>query len=480
MLNINHLQDYVAKELSSHAIIGPFQCNPFNTSCVISPLLCVPKRDSSTPRVVHDLSFPDNCSVNSLIPKDVYLGEDFCLRLPGVDRLAEFIRYKGAGCHIFKLDLRRAYRQIPVDPADYHLLGFSVDEQFYFHLVMPFGLRSATMCCQRTTKAAVNILNSESILIDVYIDDFYGAETPDISPSSFSRVKELLQELGFSTSTEKESPPSTDMICLGIHFDTIAMTLSVPSFRIQELQEELTRWLSLNACTRRQLQSLLGKLSFVAACVPPGRVYFARLLSALRNIHSRSSAIPVSDPMRSDIRWWKIFLNNFNGVAVLPGQNIISSHDEFATDACLGGCGGILFDEFFHSEFPTFISAQCLNINQLEFLTILVAIKLWSSRLAGCNVTIHSDNSCCVALINYQRAHDAFLQRCLRELYLHLALHNISLSACHVAGSLNCLPDYLSRWHTSTLYQSSFATLTAGRELTELTVEEDLFHFIVD
>ena len=130
---MDQLRDYVSKELACGAIAGPFNSNPFNTNCVISPLLCVPKRDSLSPRVVHDLSFPEGRSVNSFIPKNTYLGEDFTLRLPGVDRLTEFILLKGPGCHIFKLDLRRAYRQIPVDPADSHLLGFSVDDQFYFH-----------------------------------------------------------------------------------------------------------------------------------------------------------------------------------------------------------------------------------------------------------------------------------------------------------------------------------------------------------
>ena len=70
-----------------------------------------------------------------------------------VDRLVEFINRKGLGCLIFKKDLKHAYRQIPVDPNAYHLLGMCIDGQFYFHTVMQFGLRSATLACQHTTKA---------------------------------------------------------------------------------------------------------------------------------------------------------------------------------------------------------------------------------------------------------------------------------------------------------------------------------------
>ena len=91
--------------------------------------MCVPKRDSSDYRIIHDLSFPEYSSVNSGIPKDSYLSEDLKFRLPGLERLISFILSKGHGCKIFKQDLRRAFRRIAVDPRDIPLLGFQVDGQ---------------------------------------------------------------------------------------------------------------------------------------------------------------------------------------------------------------------------------------------------------------------------------------------------------------------------------------------------------------
>ena len=99
-----------AKELSYQSAFCPFRCNPFNTDCVISPLLCVPKRNSVELRVVHDLSFPEGSSVNDGIRSDQYLEIFFKLRLPGIDRLVEFVNAKGRGCHVLKKDLLRAYR----------------------------------------------------------------------------------------------------------------------------------------------------------------------------------------------------------------------------------------------------------------------------------------------------------------------------------------------------------------------------------
>ena len=96
--NAIFISEYIVKELQHRAIIGPFSHNPFNADCVISPLQYAPKRDSIEPRIVHDLSFPPGFSVNDGIPRDEYLCEPYKLRLPGVDRLVEFINRIGAGC----------------------------------------------------------------------------------------------------------------------------------------------------------------------------------------------------------------------------------------------------------------------------------------------------------------------------------------------------------------------------------------------
>ena len=237
-------------------------------------------------RVVHDLSFPEGLSVNDGISSDHYLEQFFKLRLPGIDRLVEFVNAKGCGCHVFKKDLRRAYRQIPIDPQDYPLLGLYIDGSLYFHTALPSGLRSATMICQHTTKSVAYILNTDGISVDVYIDDFYGAESTDLSDLSFQRMNSLFAKLGLMDAPEKDSPPSHKMLCLGIWINTSDMTLSVPAYRVEELQLELNAWLTKCSFTKRKLQQLLGKLSFVSTCVRPGRAFMSRLLNALRSCSS--------------------------------------------------------------------------------------------------------------------------------------------------------------------------------------------------
>ena len=137
---------------------------------------------------MRDLSFPKGCSVNDGIAEHWYLNEPFKLHLPGINHLVAFINQLGHGCHVCKEDLNCAYRQIPVDSMDYPKLGFQVDGQFYVHTVFPFDLCSATLACQRTTQSIVYILNTTGLLVDMYVDDFYGVATPSHSSNTFQTM----------------------------------------------------------------------------------------------------------------------------------------------------------------------------------------------------------------------------------------------------------------------------------------------------
>ena len=75
------------------------------------------------------------------------------------------------------------------------------------------------------------------------------------------------------------------MTFLGIDLDTIAMTISLPKSKIDELSSDLQKLASSKKATKRQLQSLCGKLNYATQCVYGGRFHLRRLLdviSALR------------------------------------------------------------------------------------------------------------------------------------------------------------------------------------------------------
>ena len=111
--------------------------------------------------------------------KSESINQSIKLRLPAIDRLCQFILHHGRGCLLYKKDLRRAYRQFPIDLKDYHLQGFTFNGRLYFDTRCPFGLRTSAMICQRTTSAVICIFTQHGYKADVYLDNFYGAERPD-------------------------------------------------------------------------------------------------------------------------------------------------------------------------------------------------------------------------------------------------------------------------------------------------------------
>ena len=88
--------------------------------------------------------------VNGGIDKNSYLGTDFSLHLPTIDHITEQLQKLGKGCHLYKIDISRAFRHIKVDPMDYDLLGLSWRD-VYVDTCVPFGSRHGSQifqCCR--------------------------------------------------------------------------------------------------------------------------------------------------------------------------------------------------------------------------------------------------------------------------------------------------------------------------------------------
>ena len=340
---------FLATECLPGATCGPFTVNPLAVDLVTSPLQ-IAYSHSGKPRVVVDLSFPHGTSVNSGIPNDTYLGEPFTLRLPGVDALINIISQKGVGCHLFKKDLSRAYRQLRIDPRNFHLLGYRHNGSLYFDVAPPFGLRSLAMMCQRTTSAVIYMCQKMGFQCTNYIDDFGGAELPAHSCAAFNALNDLLSSLGLQSFPDKDCPPSTNMVFLGIQLDTLDMTMSVTPDCLQELLHRCSAVLLLTHIPRRELQSLLGVMSFVTACVRPARLFMSTLLNTLR-VHRESPSCLSSDDNKSDLRWWCHFLPHFNSISLIKTSPWISDPLHLSTDACNTGTGGYFNGQFFHTPF---------------------------------------------------------------------------------------------------------------------------------
>jgi len=326
----------------------------------------------------------------------------------------------------------------------------------------------------KATSAVTHFMAFNGIQVCAYLDDFAGVSPPSTANKDFLFLGEMLSNLGLEEATSKSIEPSTRMEFLGIVFDSVKMTIEVSISRVQEINNLLQTWYIKRSASKRDLQSLIGKLQFVAKCVVPGRLFISRILDLLRGLKQPQHRRRLTAEFRKDIGWWLKFLSHFNGVSIMLDQQWLSPDSVVSTDACLKGGGGWLEGEFFSTEFPSWLLALDWHINSLELLTLLLALRLWCPLFRGKKILIYCDNSASVIVLNSGRGKDKTMLMLLREIALLCAENECMIKAVHLPGVDNRLADRLSR--RSTMAESGVEAL--GKELegwTERTITTNMF-----
>jgi len=165
-----------------------------------------------------------------------------------------------------KIDLKNAFRLIPVRQADWNLLGIWWHNRFFVNACLPFGLRSAPYLFNQLSIAIHWILQHSYGLQHLlhYLDDF---SLPDQRIHNNVRRTYNLCSPYAATSTlplnyRKWRAVLTSLTFLGIHLDSKTMEASISDERKLALINELTWIRTRDKCNKRQLLSLIGKLSF--------------------------------------------------------------------------------------------------------------------------------------------------------------------------------------------------------------------------
>ena len=222
------------------------------------------------------------------------------------------------------------------------------------------------------------------------------------------------------------------------------MTMEVTPERIKEIITELNAWNTKTAATRKEVESIIGKLQFASKCAKPGRTFIARLITWLRGMN-RQRKYKIPSEARKDLAWWGKFLEQYNGISVLWLTKIPEPDKLIASDACLKGFGAVCGKEYLRGEFTT--QSSSTNIAHLEILAVLAAVRTWTSSLTGKYFWVHVDNEAVATVINSGASRDQTLQAALREILMIAAHNDFMIKAKHIKGVDNRIPDWLSRWH---------------------------------
>ena len=395
-----------------------------------------------------DCSWPKGAAINDGIDPKCYIDGPANITLPTADYMADRLLQLGKGAFLYKTDLARGYRQLRVDPHDWPLLGFKHRGRYYLDICPPFGLRSSAMCMQRTAEAIVYLHGIRGFYCRAYLDDFGGAEpTQGTAKDALTELQSVMASLGVVEAKHKVHEPSQVMVWLGISYDSVNMTMTIPEPKMEEVMNILQEWGAKNRATRRELQKLLGLLQFVASVAPPVRVFSNRMLQDLRDTPARGSH-GLSLGFRKDLKFFLDLLPRFNGVRIIDKQEL-PYQGQIELDACLTGCGATIGEQYYAEAFPPFITEATHMIAHLELLNIVVALKVWGPEWRGKRVKVLCDNTNACLALQSGRSRDSYIQHCIREVFLFAAVYDVDLVAVHRAGELMVRADALSRMHSS-------------------------------
>ena len=432
------VDEAILKELNRGHTLGPFTTPPLPNFHIL-PLGAALKKDG-TARVVLDLSSPKNYSVNDGISKI-----DYSVSYSSFDEAVNIVRKLGRGCFMMKLDIKHAFRLCPVHYEDWHLLGYKWHERHFFDIVLAFGGRSSPFIFNSVADVLhwiVSVLFSIPNLLH-YLDDFFSAQlTQDICKRVLEFIVNLFSFIGVPLAPDKIVEPTNVIVYLGIKIDTIDLTIRLPEEKLGELKSSLEIWIKRKKCTKRELLSLIGSLSFACKVVKSGRIFLRRLIDLSTTVSSLEHRITLNAEARKDILWWKEFLPYWNGVEIIQEEVVDSDSIRFFTDA--SGIGiGVFYDGSWFSL--PIQNTKNLGIAYFELLAVLVATMTWGASWCNKQILILTDNQSICDIWFTGSCKDSDIMSLVRKLFFFTAKHNINLLMRHVPGKDNILADPLSR-----------------------------------
>ena len=272
--------EFLQQQVAAGFMMGPFE--PQECSGVVtSSVGVVPKSTSGKFRVIVDLSRPEGASVN-----DQLLRELTHVAYSSIEDASLAMHALGQGAQLAKIDIRDAYRIIPVHPEDRPFLALSWQDRVYIDCQLPFGLASAPAIFSAVAEALEWILRRRGVRgVLHYLDDFLLMGAPGSHECShvLATTFSTCEELGVPLALEKVEGPAASLTFLGIRLCSSPLSVSLPGEKITALRGVLQELLS-SKCVRdvQTLESLVGYLVHATKVCPLAKHFLGGLFQVLR------------------------------------------------------------------------------------------------------------------------------------------------------------------------------------------------------
>ena len=187
----------------------------------ISPIGVVPKKEVGQYRLIHNLSYPTDKSINDHIPDEIKT-----VHYSSIDDAIDIILNVGPNITMAKTDISNAFRIIPIHPHDHAILGIKFNGCIYFDQCLPMGCASTCSIFEEFSYALQWIVHTKCGITHIVhvLDDFLILSGQNKSVCNQNdNFPQNMQYLGCSYEGGKTVYAQTTMIFLGIELDTIAI-----------------------------------------------------------------------------------------------------------------------------------------------------------------------------------------------------------------------------------------------------------------
>ena len=342
-----------------------------------------------------------------------------------------------SGCKYFsKVDLRRAYHQIPVHPEHQIKSTINTTLGLFKFKRMPYGLKNAGACFQRNINLILNHLNSFSY---VYMDDvIIFSQTPE---EHIDHLKELFQTLSkhrILVNMEKCIFAKDSVTFLG--HKVSSKGISIPKDKVDAI---LNYPKPVNV---KDLEKFLGLYAFLHRFIKNA----SEIVNPLQELRKAKSAKGFLK-MFADVH-----LEAFEAAKVAIAKSTLLAHPrdecitELWTDASDYGMGATLVQLHDQIWRPLAFWSKSFNHAQRsyaafdkEMLAISYSVQHFRNFIEGQQITVRTDHKPLVFALTkksdlftpLQRRHLSFISQFIDKIYYRKGEENI------VADTLSRIPE---------------------------------------
>ena len=138
--------------------------------------------------------------------------------------------------------------------------------------------------------------------------------------NNLSTMLAVCNNLNAPVKPSKIEGPTTHLTFLGIIIGTTTMTVSISEECKQDLIHLLQSLLHKSLCddekcTKRELLSIINKLSFACKLIPAGRIFLRRLIDKSCSVSLLHHHVTLTKEANLDIYWWLKFLPQWSGTS---------------------------------------------------------------------------------------------------------------------------------------------------------------------